>query len=571
MTTKIDTAIPIIDIFAGPGGLAEGFSAANEAINFSVKLSIEKDEIAHKTLELRSFLRSFGYGSFPSEYYEYIKGSGPTRKELFDRYPDNAKRAKNEAWQVELGSKSSEAVHTRIKQALDGSKYWVLLGGPPCQAYSLVGRARMTGLGTGGRSLAGKEQKALREEKLDAFNNDHRHSLYKEYLKIVAVHKPTIFVMENVKGILSSKHGEDFIFEKILADLRDPWAAIAGDEDLKDDATLRDFRPRKMPKYKLFSFVTGTEPGKDGKLDSRGFIIRSENHGIPQRRHRVIILGILDEYEVRPKALKREGEQVTVKDAISSLPKMRSGLSKAEDTSGFWESAIVRGFPASVLERMDKEILPVIKQALKALGNAGSRGGQYVAGVKAEGKSEFDKWISDPMLKGAIQHETRGHMDKDLWRYLYAASYGQAKGYSPTIEDFPDRFLPNHKNVRKNGEKDAGEEIHFKDRFKVQVANEPATTITSHISKDGHYYIHYDPAQCRSLTVREAARLQTFPDNYFFEGNRTQQYHQVGNAVPPLLARKLAHVVSDALTQCLRADRLPDADKASKRQEKRRA
>lgn len=151
---------------------------------------------------------------------------------------------------------------------------------------------------------------------------------------------------------------------------------------------------------------------------------------------------------------------------------------------------------------------------------------------------ELRTWLHDPRLGGVLQHEARSHMRSDLHRYLFASCFAKANDYSPKLTTFPPKLRPAHGNM-------AAENVPFTDRFRVQLADEPSTTVVSHISKDGHYYIHPDPAQCRSLTVREAARLQTFPDNYFFEGNRTQQYHQIGNAVPPYLARKIAEVVDD--------------------------
>ena len=134
-------------------------------------------------------------------------------------------------------------------------------------------------------------------------------------------------------------------------------------------------------------------------------------------------------------------------------------------------------------------------------------------------------------------------MVSDLHRYLFSSSFAAVNDRSPQLMHFPKRLLPKHSNVALAV---TGTE-YFADRFRVQVANRPATTITSHISKDGHYYIHPDPEQCRSLTVREAARLQTFPDNYLFCGNRTEQYVQVGNAVPPLLALQIAAIVYDVI------------------------
>jgi DNA (cytosine-5)-methyltransferase 1 len=159
--------------------------------------------------------------------------------------------------------------------------------------------------------------------------------------------------------------------------------------------------------------------------------------------------------------------------------------------------------------------------------------------------ADLRDWLIDPNLDVVVQHETRGHIPDDLGRYLFAAAWAASgRNVSPKLAEFPDFLQPKHRN-RSTGD--------FADRFRVQCAGRPSTTVTSHISKDGHYFIHPDPMQCRSLTVREAARLQTFPDNYVFSGPRTAQYHQAGNAVPPFLAKQIAEALVGLLTKSARA------------------
>jgi len=504
--------IPVIDLFAGPGGLGEGFSSLLTKVGeriFKIRLSIEKEEHEHQTLELRAFFREFPPKKAPDEYYEYLRGK-ITREELFQRFPDESKQAANEAWRAELGGKSApnQEVDRRIRTVVGGAKKWILIGGPPCQAYSLVGRSRIIG-----------------REGRDEYDKDPRHELYRQYLRILAEHRPPVFVMENVKGLLSATVKKERIFDRILADLKFPrFATGLGSKDELE--------------YKFYPLVPAT--GELVKVFApEDFVIHSEDFGIPQARHRIIILGVRSDWDGKPDLLERGKTQVAIEKVIGDLPRLRSGLSKEPDSPELWLDAVLEVATAKWLA--NGEITPDLREALvsasKRVGAALDRGAQFLAEV-AKPERHAD-WFFDARLKGVCNHETRSHIRADLHRYFFAAVFAREVGRSPLLEDLPKALLPKHENVEA-----ALKETKFNDRFRVQLAGRPSTTVVSHISKDGHYYIHYDPAQCRSLTVREAARLQTFPDNYFFEGERTQQYHQVGNAVPPLLARQIAEVVA---------------------------
>lgn len=568
-------SIPVIDVFAGPGGLGEGFCSLGDGKQFEVVLSIEKDKNAWQTLLLRSFFRQYPNGEVPDSYYKFIRQKGYVDIKKFNDFISDDpeaiqkfERAKEIALNIELG-KNGDTTNAEVDRLINNAlsdeagkvaQNWVLVGGPPCQAYSVVGRSRKRGIDP----------------------NDPRVNLYREYYRILAVHSPPVFVMENVKGLLSAKVEESPIFQQILEDIKDPVQAY---RKLKGQNGIS----LNCPGYHIYSFVKKRR-NQEAKITEepeykhKDFIIKSEDYGIPQARHRVILLGIRKDYNCLEPRILEEKEQLNVRSIIGGIPSIRSGLSKRKDSSVNWRHEILKlrkdvkfekredeklWVPDSlnrakiknrlnkafkfktyfVLDSVKKKYPKVADRMLQILGEIEnsrleSRGAEY---IKCEcdissTDEEIREWFLDNNIEGICNHTARGHMGTDLHRYLFLAVFAEVKGSSPKLADFPLELLPNHVNVFE-GVRNAK----FADRFRVQMWNEPAKTITSHISKDGHYYIHPAPNQCRSLTVREAARLQTFPDNYFFCGPRTSQYVQVGNAVPPILAKKLAKLVRELI------------------------
>lgn len=505
--------IPIVDLFAGPGGLGEGFSSVKDD-PFRIIVSAEMTSSAHGTLRLRAFYRLLKRrgGSALDSYYRFCNKESEFPYD--DTNHDAWVESGEEARRLELGRPDdNEELDRRISAAgLGPDSPWVLIGGPPCQAYSLVGRARNRG------------KVEYRAE------DDHRHFLYKEYLRIIQKYRPAVFVMENVKGILTATVGGKRIFETILDDLSDPDKAM--------------HLPASGRGYRIHSLTSSTSYSMEAphKIDARDFIIKAEQHGIPQARHRVILIGIREGIGLgTPGQIEKSGE-VTAEQVLSSLPELRSRLSKEPDSDEAWGNLVASHFAEMAREvRANKsqaglqKVLEEASQGIKrGLGTGSNQ--LYKMTFERADPALLDGWYYDPRLAVWLNHDARGHMRTDLRRYAYAAAFADAFGWSPKGHgEFSLQGLrPNHDNW---------ETGKFSDRFRVQLRCRPATTVTSHISKDGHYFIHYDPKQCRSLTVREAARLQTFPDNYFFQGNRTEQFHQVGNAVPPLLAKKIGDIV----------------------------
>jgi DNA (cytosine-5)-methyltransferase 1 len=526
--------IPVIDLFAGPGGLGEGFSQSG----FEIVLSIEIDPIACQTLRLRKFYYLFKKNNIPNIYYEVIKGK-KNIEDLKSLFPVHWKKANAAVLEIEINKNNQKIINNKITNALKEHKSTnlVILGGPPCQAYSLAGRSKRLGLGssinsklleygiaenlnthnklvhidTKIKNTINKNEliklyqlKFSIEKKIKEFYQDPKHSLYEYYLNIIKKFKPALFVMENVKGIRSANLPKNRDKDKKVLDI-------------------------------IISDIKNIGYNTCSINNDEQYLIKSEEYGIPQKRHRVIIIGTRSIALGPLKCLDKIQVQTTVHNMIKDMPKLRSGLSKEVDTYTNWLNVIERELKNKNMKNLGKYLYHIKNN------NELSRGAPFIEKEVVNSNNLIKNWILDKKLNGVIQHTTRSHMSSDLIRYMFlTAYYKENKNIQAKLNDWPIDLKPNHKNIIEDQDtKKLKSNVHI-DRFKIQPWESPSNTITSHISKDGHYYIHPDTLQCRSLTPREAARLQTFPENYFFFGGRTSQYHQIGNAVPPYLAYQIA-------------------------------
>lgn len=508
---KSHEQIPVVDIFAGAGGLGDGFEAYGRSKGsfgpFSIALSAEMDASAVATLRTRAFFRSFAEGAAPRSYYDYAAGRRPEAwteetRGLWDK-------ATNQACQLELGkAQDDRLLDERVRQIAEAAKQkdlpWVLVGGPPCQAYSLVGRARNRGIDN------------------YVAEDDHRHYLYEHYLRLLSRYTPAAFVLENVKGMLTAEIEGRNLFDEIFHRLQRPGG-------------------RNGPRYRIVPLIQPA--GASVVAQPRDYVVRCEQTGLPQTRHRVILVGLLEGIDRPLGSLSVNDETPDVSRMIGDLPELRSGCT--DDTISSWTrfSSRLLGECAKFAKAVDKDTAKELHLQASAAGVFGDpgTGSQWIAASSLPRlPSHLDAFMRDPRLHGVLHHEARAHMTSDLMRYAFASAFASVHDRSPRgAKEFPLQLHPEHKSWARPDR--------FVDRFKVQRAGHPSSTITSHLAKDGHYFIHYDPRQVRSLTVREAARLQTFPDNYIFEGKPGAQRRQVGNAVPPWLGHQIAGAIYQAL------------------------
>lgn len=517
-----------IDIFAGPGGLGEGFYQAG----FEIGVSIEKQKNECKTLLSRKIYHKLKELD-ELNLAESLRCGDISLENFKTNHPKIYRECEKRVLNLELGKANFKDVFQMINNAIGkpNSEELVVIGGPPCQAYSIIGRARQ----------ASKKTKANSPEKVEKFYSDERHTLYREYLKILAVYKPAVFVMENVKGILTARKGvggkKGEVIEQILADIKNPLKSLNSDKDFVDSIKKLGLNLSEY-EYNIFPLVQQSE--RQANLSTiidpepKEFLIKSEDYGVPQSRHRVIICGfrkdLLD--RIGPiGCLEPSNFPTTLSDMIKSMPELISRITNNNGQKDNWRKVV------------SDEITKLTGNSKPNLTTSTS----YET-VFNNPKSGFSNPCIDFVfdVEKVFDHKTRSHMKSDLARYFYCSQFVNLNSRNPKIDDWPiGDLLPNHADIKIEGNRPKASG--FSDRFKVQIWDRPANTITSHISKDGHYFIHPDPSQCRSLSIREAARIQTFPDSYRFEGGISQKFHQIGNAVPPYLAFQIGNIIKDFL------------------------
>ena len=410
-----------IDLFAGAGGLSEGFMQAG----FSPVAHVEMNAYAAKTLETRTAYFYLKSQNKLDVYYSYIKGS-ISREDFLKYIPEDLL---NSVICETMSDDTLPGLFGKIDAMLTATgtaNVDVIIGGPPCQAYSLVGRAQSSHMET-------------------PMAEDPRNDLYKLYAKFLQKYQPKMFVFENVMGIKSANGGATWL------KVQDALRAVGYEIDFHEQ--------------------------------------NSKDFGVLQSRKRMIIVGWLKNSGLSYPSFEKRTSSAIVNDILSDLPALHPG-----DCATQYRSAQISAYLEKTGMRTKEDIL--------------------------------------------THHCARTNKPRDIAIYKRAIEMWNNGHQRLNYNDLPDE-LKTHKN-----------RASFLDRFKVVEGDEHSChTMLAHISKDGHYFIHPDLSQHRSITVREAARIQSFPDSYFFEGPRTAQFTQIGNAVPPLMAKGIAEGIMLELRQ----------------------
>ena len=328
--------------------------------------------------------------------------------ELFESYPAQAESARKEAWCAALGSGPvfDDEFDRRVDEIIPDNGKWVLIGGPPCQAYSLIGRAR--------------NKNGYLPEK------DERSYLYIEFLRIISRHRPAVFVMENVKGLLSSTIKGKKIFDRILADLKEPLTVFP------------QYGSSKPGRYRVFSLVKKTDTDQL-PLSPQDFVVKCERYGIPQARHRVILLGVREDFSGNTPEILESSPVKPIDSIIAGLPRLRSGLSEKSDSTSDWINLLREGASRRWVRGAERRWGHQLSQRLKQVLNTAAppssdRGAEYIE-CRADVCEDLNWWYSDPKLKGVCNHSSRAHMAKDIYRYLFAACFAEIYHRSPYSEN----------------------------------------------------------------------------------------------------------------------------------------